>query len=105
MWPNWASPEVLRGEKPVEASDVYNFGLIVYEMLTGEVPNSNRSLAQLTGAVGHFEDSLKAPINCEKVLKQIVNNCLIPDAERRPCFTDIIKIIEESERPIKHPSK
>lgn len=105
MWPNWASPEVLRGEQPTEASDVYSFGLIVYEMLTGEVPNESRSLAQLTGAVGHFEDSLRAPQNCDIVLKQIVNNCLIPDASRRPSFTDIIKIIEDEERPVKHPSK
>jgi eukaryotic-like serine/threonine-protein kinase len=39
MWPNWASPEVLRGEAPSEASDVYSFGMILHEMLTGDVPN------------------------------------------------------------------
>jgi len=39
MWPNWTSPEVLRGEPPTEASDVFSFGLILNEMLTSEVPN------------------------------------------------------------------
>lgn len=45
IWANWSAPEVLRGEPPIEASDVYSFGLILNEMLTGEVPNHNRSLA------------------------------------------------------------
>jgi len=44
-WPNWAAPEVLRGEQPSEASDVYSFGLVIYEMLTGNVPYESRSLA------------------------------------------------------------
>jgi serine/threonine protein kinase len=34
----YTSPEVLRGEKPTPASDIYSLGIVFYEMLSGDPP-------------------------------------------------------------------
>ena len=83
---NWSAPEILRDEPHTEASDVYSFGMILLEMITGEVPHANRSPAQIIGTIGYFGDKQKAPQKASKDLRHLINNCLLFEAERRPNF-------------------
>ena len=39
--PDYAAPEQIKGNSPDARSDIYSLGLILYEMLTGEVPFSS----------------------------------------------------------------
>ena len=52
--PHWMAPEILRGEKYTSAADVYSFGVILWEMLTLDIPFKGRSIAQITGMVGYY---------------------------------------------------
>jgi len=36
--PHWMAPEILRGNKYEEYSDVYSFGMILWEIVTGNIP-------------------------------------------------------------------
>ena len=36
--PRWRAPEITRGETYSEKADIYSFGLIIWELFTGEVP-------------------------------------------------------------------
>ncbi|MBI4906999.1 MAG: protein kinase [Acidobacteria bacterium] len=42
MTPEFASPEQIRGESIGVATDVYTLGVVLYQILTGELPFSNR---------------------------------------------------------------
>ena len=36
--PHWMAPEIMRGEPYKEEADVYSFGMILWELLTGKIP-------------------------------------------------------------------
>ena len=49
----YLAPEVIRGEEPTEASDLYALGCVLYECLSGEVPYPGPSAS--TAIFGHLE--------------------------------------------------
>ncbi|MEO0562332.1 MAG: protein kinase [Chloroflexota bacterium] len=48
--PHYFAPEQARGEKPSPASDVYSIGIVLFEMLTGQLPYSGSSQQELAMA-------------------------------------------------------
>lgn len=36
---NWAAPELILNHEVTSAADIYSFGIICYEIITGEVPS------------------------------------------------------------------
>ncbi len=69
---NYASAEVLAGQKPTDRSDVYSLASVVYQMLTGRLPFAD------TGRLG-------PPATCgEASLDNIFAEALAHDSWRRP---------------------
>lgn len=91
------APEILRGEKYTSAADVYSFGVILWEMLTSEIPFKGRSIPHITGMVGYYKEKLKVPPQCSKGLRKIVNNCMLYEPERRPNFEHIVDFLNQIE--------
>ena len=58
--PVYMAPEILRGKPPVAASDLYSLGVIMFRMLTGQLPipiqNTAATLAELFGPVLHAHE-------------------------------------------------
>jgi len=61
--PHWMAPEILRNEKYTEAADVYSFGVILWELVTCEIPHRGRSVPQIVGSVGYNGQKLKFSSN------------------------------------------
>ena len=39
------APEILRGETYTESADVYSYGVILWEIITGEIPYMGKTVA------------------------------------------------------------
>lgn len=60
---SWAAPEVLAGNSPVPASDVYSLGAIAWRALTGEVPEPAALRPDLSDIAPELPDRLRDLVN------------------------------------------
>jgi serine/threonine-protein kinase len=54
--PHYFAPEQARGERPTTASDVYSIGIVLFEMLTGQLPYTGSNQQEL--ALAHIRESV-----------------------------------------------
>ena len=82
----YMAPEQARGEPADQRADIYAFGLIVYDMLTG-----HRRAAHAVSAVAELQKRLEQappPVRTHvpevpPALEQVVTRCIEPDASKR----------------------
>lgn len=72
---HYLSPEQARGGNATPQSDLYAIGIILYEMLTGEIPFDGDSA--VTIALKHFQENLPSIINQNKNVPQALENVVI----------------------------
>ncbi|HMS40941.1 MAG TPA: protein kinase [Pyrinomonadaceae bacterium] len=83
------SPEQLRGKTLDTRTDVFSFGALFYEMLTGLSPFRRDSSAEVISAILNDEPNW---INLPPELKPIIQKCLKKDKEKRYAAAgDILK--------------
>jgi len=91
--PAWMAPEVLRGEQFNESSDVYGFGVVLWEMLTGAQPWAEVDPVQLPGLVGFRGARLplpgSPPPHCPAGFLLLMKDCWEHEPRRRPKFLEI----------------
>ncbi|XP_063287139.1 mitogen-activated protein kinase kinase kinase 10 [Pelobates fuscus] len=87
----WMAPEVIRLSLFSKSSDVWSFGVLLWELLTGEVPY--REIDALAVAYGVAMNKLTLPIpsTCPEPFVRILEACWNPDAHSRPSFSCILE--------------
>src|SRR5262245_52927914 len=81
----YMAPEQLEGRDADARTDIFAFGAIVYEMVTGKKAFSGASQASLIGAIMHAEPQLMAtdqPMT-PAALDRVVKTCLAKDPDAR----------------------
>jgi len=75
-------PEVLRGGAADARSDIWAFGVVFYEMLTGRLPFRDKTSYELVTAI--LRDPLpQLPLQVPVPLRRIVERCLVKDPAQR----------------------
>ncbi len=93
--PEYMSPEQVEGKESDQRSDIYSFGVILYEMVTGRVPFEGDT--PFTVGVKHKSERPKDPKELNAQIPENLNNiimrCLEKDKEKR--YQNVRKILSE----------
>jgi len=93
--PIWMAPEVLSGYQNTEKSDVYAYGIILWEIITRKPPFSDVvSFEQFITDVVDNNKRPELPTDILPSLRELVEDCWAPDRKKRPSFADILKRLD-----------
>lgn len=87
----WMAPELLNGSsnKVSEKVDVFSFGIVMWEILTGEEPYANMHYGAIIGGIVNNTLRPPVPASCDPEWRRLMEQCWAPDPAQRPAFTEI----------------
>ncbi|KAL7978292.1 hypothetical protein Chor_014831, partial [Crotalus horridus] len=86
----WMAPEVIKNSTFSRGSDIWSYGVLLWELLTGEVPY--RGIDGLAVAYGVAVNKLTLPIpsTCPESFSRLMTECWQQDPHARPSFASIL---------------
>lgn len=98
----YMSPEQARGKPVDRRSDIFSFGCVLYEMLTGAGPFPGETVTDSLGAILHREPNWSLlPMSTPRRVRELLTNCLAKDRKQR--LHDIADARIELERAMMEP--
>ena len=81
----YMAPEQIEGDEADARTDIFAFGAVLYEMLTGQKAFEGKSQASLIGAILHVEPRPVGTVQplVSPALDRCVRKCLAKDPDRR----------------------
>ena len=80
----YMSPEQAKGREADKRSDIWAFGCVLYEMLTGRRPFDGEDTTDVLGAVVRLEPAWEAlPSNVPAPVRTLLKQCLVKDRRQR----------------------
>ena len=85
----YIAPEIFQGQKYTEKSDIYSFGMIMWEIMTGRRPFWDRN--HDVDLIIEIVDGLRPPIvtNAPEGYIELMKECWHPDPVKRPTASSI----------------
>ena len=93
--PGYSSPEHVKGERPIAASDVFTCGLMLYQLLTREgnpyagLEDAEYNCKALGFAAPEPMLIVSHGAEADAAMKTFIRGCLIPDPNLRPTAQDV----------------
>ncbi|GFY80777.1 kinase superfamily with octicosapeptide/Phox/Bem1p domain-containing protein [Actinidia rufa] len=110
----WMAPELLNGSSSLvsEKVDVFSFGIVLWELLTGEEPYADLHYGAIIGGI--VSNTLRPPVpeSCSPEWRLLMENCWSSEPSERPNFTEIanelramaVKVPPKAQSPHQVPS-
>ncbi|KAB1271522.1 Mitogen-activated protein kinase kinase kinase 21 [Camelus dromedarius] len=96
----WMAPEVIKSSVFSKGSDIWSYGVLLWELLTGEVPY--RGIDGLAVAYGVAVNKLTLPVpsTCPEPFAKLMKECWQQDPHIRPSFALILEQLTAIERAV-----
>lgn len=78
----WSAPEVLSGKRCTEKADIYSFGVVLWEVCTGEAPTR-----------GDMRP-LQSPSDCPQDIVDLYLLCVSENPEDRPSAREVLEVLD-----------
>ena len=99
----YMSPEQARGKAVDKRADIWAFGCVLFEMLTGRAAFSGRDVTEILAAVIRAEPEWTSlPANLHWRLREVIEHCLKKEAKDR--YHDISDVKSDIQRVLADPS-
>uniref|UniRef100_A0A8C4FGS6 Mitogen-activated protein kinase kinase kinase n=1 Tax=Dicentrarchus labrax TaxID=13489 RepID=A0A8C4FGS6_DICLA len=86
----WMAPEVIRNEPVSEKVDIWSFGVVLWELLTGEIPYKDVDSSAIIWGVGSNSLHLPVPSTCPDGFKILMKQTWQGKPRNRPSFRQIL---------------
>ncbi|GJQ08227.1 hypothetical protein GpartN1_g18.t1 [Galdieria partita] len=95
----WMAPEMMRQEQFDEKVDVFSFGVILWELVTGEKPWGNDHPTHIIRKVSLEGQRLIVPLDIQqripKEVNDLIDQCQNAIAANRPSFSDCVQVLKD----------
>ncbi|KAI6681726.1 hypothetical protein NL676_035607 [Syzygium grande] len=89
----WMAPELFNNKNSMvtEKVDVYSFGIVMWELLTGEEPYANLRSEDIIAGILKGTLRPEIPSWCDPAWRSLMERCWSTDVNSRPSFSDVAK--------------
>ncbi|KAF3699209.1 Mitogen-activated protein kinase kinase kinase 20 [Channa argus] len=90
----WMAPEVIQSLPVSETCDTYSYGVVLWEMLTREVPFKGFEGLQVAWLVVEKQERLTIPSSCPASFAELMRKCWQAEPKERPQFKQVLTMLE-----------
>uniref|UniRef100_A0A8C7HWT4 Mitogen-activated protein kinase kinase kinase 20-like n=1 Tax=Oncorhynchus kisutch TaxID=8019 RepID=A0A8C7HWT4_ONCKI len=101
----WMAPEVIQSLPVSETCDTYSYGVVLWEMLTREIPFKGLEGLQVAWLVVEKSERLTIPSSCPDSFAELMRKCWVTDPKERPMFKLILTTLETMSNDSKLPEQ
>jgi len=91
----WMAPEALMNNTFSAKSDVFSFGVVVWEIVTRQIPWKGSKMNIMLDKIIKDGERLPIPASCPKGLKDLMERCWKTNPKERPEFIDVCDMMHE----------
>merc|ERR1711964_23542 len=89
--PAFIAPEVIRRDKHTTRTDIWSLGVVIYNMVTGDIPFRDKDKFALLLQIGFGSLALNYPSDCPKVFRELIGSCLQVQPNERPTAKQLLQ--------------